>query len=191
MSIKTNSLSSQVGARIKARRERLELSLRALAARSNLSGSAISDIERGLKSPTLSTLGLIAEALNVSVSSLLDDDRPPRIRVARKSSQRTAVEPKSGSSRQYIGAEIPGSRIEILRYRLPAGAKAGPFAAHREGTIEHIHVASGSLTVLIGDESSKLNAGDSCSAYTDAEHWFDNAGGRVDAVVYLVQEFTD
>jgi transcriptional regulator with XRE-family HTH domain len=56
------------------RKERLRkgLSMNALAERSGLNQSAISLIERGLRSPNLDTLLRIAEALEVELGSLIE-----------------------------------------------------------------------------------------------------------------------
>jgi len=70
-----------------SRREQLGLTLRELATRSGVSSSMISDIERGAKSPTLSTLSALVQALGVSMSALLDSASPKsgRIHVVRAS----------------------------------------------------------------------------------------------------------
>src|SRR5690242_3842592 len=51
-----DKIAQEVGLAIKARREALGFTLRVLADRSGVSSSMISDIERGAKSPTISTL---------------------------------------------------------------------------------------------------------------------------------------
>ena len=67
MSTIANKLAKRVGGAVKARREELKLTLRALASRSRISASMISDIERGAKSPTVATLAVLASALEVPV----------------------------------------------------------------------------------------------------------------------------
>jgi len=85
MSTIANKLARRVGGAVKARRQELKLTLRALASRSRISASMISDIERGAKSPTVATLAVLASALEVPVSSLVDIATPAsgRIRVVR------------------------------------------------------------------------------------------------------------
>jgi transcriptional regulator with XRE-family HTH domain len=56
---------------IKAQRTMAELSLRELAARTNVSNPYLSQIERGLHEPSVRVLKAIAGALNVSAESLL------------------------------------------------------------------------------------------------------------------------
>jgi transcriptional regulator with XRE-family HTH domain len=56
---------------IKAHRKLAELSLRELAARTNVSNPYLSQIERGLHEPSVRVLKAIASALNMSAESLL------------------------------------------------------------------------------------------------------------------------
>jgi transcriptional regulator with XRE-family HTH domain len=190
MSTIANKLSKRLGLAVKARREELRLTVRALASRSEISSSMISDIERGAKSPTISTLSMLAVALGVPISALVDTVIPTtrRIRVVRGSERHSLIDRATGARRQNFGPALTGSKVEFLRYTVPPHTTAGPFAAHARGTIEHIHVAAGAVRVAVGDEAVKLEAGDSCSCLADALHLFDNAGGDVEALIYLVVE---
>jgi transcriptional regulator with XRE-family HTH domain len=179
-----------VGRAVKARREELKLSLRALATKSGTSSSMISDIERGAKSPTISTVSALAAALGVPISALVDTvtPAPARIRVVRAAERPPLVDPVTGANRQSFGPAVSGSKVEFLRYVVPPQITAGPFAPHAKGTIEHIHLAAGTVRVVVGDEDVKLEAGDSCSCFADASHLFDNTGGEVEALIYIVVE---
>jgi transcriptional regulator with XRE-family HTH domain len=60
-----------LGALIRAQRVTAGLSLRDLAERTNVSNAYLSQIERGLHEPSISVLGAIAAALDVSLEALL------------------------------------------------------------------------------------------------------------------------
>lgn len=64
---------SAIGSRIKAAREKKHLTQEDLAAIVDLSSTHISVIERGVKPPKLETFVKIANALEVSADSLLQD----------------------------------------------------------------------------------------------------------------------
>ena len=64
---------SAIGSRIKVARERKHLTQEDLAAIVDLSPTHISVIERGVKPPKLATLIAIANALDVSADTLLQD----------------------------------------------------------------------------------------------------------------------
>lgn len=60
-----------LGELIRAQRQQAELTLRELAARTNVSNPYLSQIERGLHEPSVRVLKAIASALNLSAESLL------------------------------------------------------------------------------------------------------------------------
>ncbi|MFZ6003688.1 MAG: helix-turn-helix domain-containing protein [Actinomycetota bacterium] len=60
-----------LGELIRSRRQQAELTLRELAARTNVSNPYLSQIERGLHEPSVRVLKAIAGALNLSAESLL------------------------------------------------------------------------------------------------------------------------
>ena len=190
VSTKANSISARVAGAIKQRREQLKLTLRDLAAKSGVSASTISDIERGAKSPTISTLDALLEALGLPMSALTDSPAAlaSRIHVVRAAERPAYVDSKSGAKRDSFGPTLPGSRVEFLSYAVPARKIGGPFAAHANGTIEHMHVAAGSVRAVFGDESVTLQAGDSCTCYADVVHHFDNREGKSEALLFIVVE---
>ncbi|MCK9914555.1 XRE family transcriptional regulator [Microbacteriaceae bacterium K1510] len=175
---------------VKGRRMQLGLTLRTLADKSGISSSMISDIERGTKSPTVSTLYALARAMDVPMAALIDeaDAAGGRVQVSRASERPEFVDQKSGMRRDSIGAPIAGSKVEFVRCAVPAHKIAGPFAAHAHGTIEHMYVASGSMRAIFGSEAVTLDAGDSCSCHADAPHQFDNSNSDVEALIYIVVE---
>jgi transcriptional regulator with XRE-family HTH domain len=190
MSTIADKTARHVGRAVRAAREGQKLTLRALAAKSGVSASMISDVERGVKSPTISTLAVLAGALGVPLAALVEAAKPPpgRIQVVRGSARPALIDPATGARRQSFGPALRGSNVEFLRYAVPPGVTAGPFAAHARGTIEHVHVAAGAIRVEVGDEAVRLDAGDSCSCLADVTHLFDNGDGDVEALIYLVVE---
>jgi transcriptional regulator with XRE-family HTH domain len=185
-----DKVTRRVGAAVRSRREELRLTLRALAAKSGISSSMVSDIERGAKSPTVSTLAALAAALGVPISALVEaaPQAQSRIKVVRCVEQRAFVDPASGARRESFGPAVAGSNVEFLRYTLRPRSVAGPFPAHARGAIEHIHVATGATRVVVGGDEVTLAAGDSCSCHADAKHLFDNMNGDIEAILYVVIE---
>src|SRR5215207_11626140 len=68
------AVSLNIGERLRALREERNISMRALAAKSGLSANALSMIERGKASPSVSTLYKLAEALGISITSFFGTD---------------------------------------------------------------------------------------------------------------------
>ncbi|WP_312093718.1 helix-turn-helix transcriptional regulator [Niallia sp.] len=63
-----------IGEKIKIHRKKAGLTQVVLAEKANMSRSYLADLERNRYNPSLDTLTAIAEALNINVSNLLDDE---------------------------------------------------------------------------------------------------------------------
>jgi transcriptional regulator with XRE-family HTH domain len=188
LSSKNDELLTQISNILRKRREDMRLTVRALASRSGVSSSMISDVERALKSPTISTLAALAQALEMPLSAVVDSQPPMRIRVVRASERQLLVEPSTGAKRDHFGPTITGSEVEFLRYVVPPHTLVSPFPAHAPGTIEHVYLASGTVRVILGDDVADLQAGDTCSCFADLPHGFDNREGKSPADLIIVVE---
>ncbi|MBC9877758.1 cupin domain-containing protein [Bradyrhizobium sp. INPA01-394B] len=166
----------------------MSLSVRALASRSGVSSSMISDVERAAKSPTISTLAALSEALEMPLSTLVESPEPTRLRVVKAAERQWLVEPGTGAKRDRFMPTVAGSEVEFLRYVVPPKTLAGPFPAHAPGTIEHVYLVSGALQITLGNDVADLKAGDSCSCYADLPHGFDNRHSKTPAELIIVVE---
>lgn len=182
-----NDINLRTGRAVKQQREAAGFSLRVLAARSGISSSMISDIERGTKSPTVITVVRLAEALGVSAALLIEGRAgpAPRIRILRRGEGAGGEQPARWET---LGPGAPGSRIDFVRYQIPPSTILGPAASHAPGTVEHMHVAAGTVRVTVGEETAELVAGDSCSCRTDAPHGMENPDPSAEALIYLIVE---
>ncbi len=187
MSTIEDEIALRTGRAVKLQREAAGFSLRMLAARSGISSSMISDIERGAKSPTVVTVVRLAEALGVTAASLIDGGAgtASRIRILRRGEGAGGEHPARWKS---LGPATPGSRIDIVQFQIPPATSLGQANAHAAGTVEHMHVAAGTVRVTVGDETAELAAGDSCSCRTDAPHEVENPDPSAEALIYLILE---
>src|SRR6201995_3598157 len=78
-----------LGARIRALREAMDLSLRDLAVRSGVSAPMLSQVERGETSPTLQVAQRIAHGLELRLSQLVRLDEGGAVTVVRVGERRT------------------------------------------------------------------------------------------------------
>ena len=69
-----DAVSVNIGERLRELREARNISMRTLAARSGLSANALSVIERGKASPSVSTLYKLADALGISITVFFETD---------------------------------------------------------------------------------------------------------------------
>jgi len=187
MSTIEDEISLRIGRTAKRQREAAGMSLRMLATRSGISASMISDIERGAKSPTIVTVVRLAQALGVSAAALIDAGADPasRIRILRRADAPAGDHPAAW---QRLGPAAPGSRIDFVRMQIPPATTLGPSDAHAPGTMEHMHVATGTVRVHVGDEEAEMSAGDSCTCRTDVPHGIANPHPTQEALIYVILE---
>jgi transcriptional regulator with XRE-family HTH domain len=182
-----DEVSVRTGRAVRQLRDTAGLSLRTLAERSGISASMISDIERGAKSPTVTTVVKLAQALGVGAAALIDGGvaPAPRIRIIRRGEGATGDQPARWEN---LGPSVPGSRIDFMRFQIPPATVLGPSAAHTPGTVEHVYVDTGTIRVTVGDETAELFAGDSCSCRTDVPHGVENPDPSAAALIYVILE---
>jgi transcriptional regulator with XRE-family HTH domain len=82
-----------IGRRLRALRQERQLSLEALGARSGVSVSMLSTVERGQKVPSILVMGQIATALGTSIGRLVGEEAVPRAIVMRAADQRVMKDP--------------------------------------------------------------------------------------------------
>src|SRR6266702_3229450 len=81
--------SVDVGSRLKELRETRSISMRALATKSGLSANALSMIERGKTSPSVSTLYKLSDAMGISITAFFGPESDKKQVVFLKFDERT------------------------------------------------------------------------------------------------------
>lgn len=160
-----------VGRRIRALREGQGSSLRALSERSGLSINAISLIERGENSPTVSSLHLLATALGVSISDLFQDEQEQTV-VFMAPANRLRSE-SNGIRLESLGSGLPNQQLEpFLMHVAPgAGKMESPISHAGE---EFAYCLEGEVAYRVGDETYVLPAGHSLLFEATQPHCFCN-----------------
>jgi len=168
--------SSKLGEAVKRRRLEQELTLEELAARAGVSRAAISKIERGDSGASTSTLGKLAEALDLSISQLVGGPRSEPVLHVPRERQPTFVEEATGFERRSLSPMYLGRGIDFVLNRLPPKATTGPFPSHRQGVEEHLYVSKGRLKVTLDGEEHVLESGDFLFYRGGLSHSFENLG---------------
>src|SRR3954447_4734221 len=167
-----------IGPRVRALREGMDLSLRELAERSGVSAPMLSQVERGETSPTLATAGRIAAGLELTLSQLLRLDEGGSVSVVRAGDVRSGGG-RRGHTMEVLTPPLPGLRAELSHHVLTAGAVtggAGDPPMHEPGSREIAHVQAGTVTLVIDGERHELAAGDTATFDADLSHHFENPG---------------
>lgn len=162
-----------VGQRIRALREEQGFSLRALAERCGLSINAISLIERGENSPTVSSLHLLASALGVPITTFFEEDSE-QVVVHTPADGRLRSQ-AHGITMESLGIGLSNQQLEPFLITLaPRAGNLEQPVAH--GGEEFVHCLSGELEYSVGSQVYHLKEGDSLLFQASEEHCFHNPG---------------
>ncbi|MFE6779949.1 helix-turn-helix domain-containing protein [Streptomyces sp. NPDC057702] len=149
--------------------------LDALAARAGVSRGMIIQIEQARTNPSVGTTVKLADALGVSIATLLDHDQGPQVRVvpARQTVRMWSTDGGS-SSRLLVGTERRGP-LELWSWRLMPGESSAS-DPHLAGTVELLHVSAGELTLEVDGERHPVPAGASATFEANVAHAYRNEG---------------
>ena len=140
-------VAEHIASRLKHERTQRGWSLDDLAGRSQVSRAMISKIERRASTPTAVLLARLADALGVTLSSLMFEQRTPDAGVTRLGEQAQWQDPASGYTRRMVSAAVHEGDAEIVAVELPAGARVR-FAAGSTLQIDgQVLLLQGSLQV--------------------------------------------
>jgi transcriptional regulator with XRE-family HTH domain len=168
-----------IGARMRALREAMDLSLRDLAERSGVSAPMLSQVERGETSPTLAIAGKIAAGLELTLSQLLRLDEAHHVVVSRGGRRRRYSH--GGHQFEELTPPLPGQRADVSLHSLKPGAAtggAGDPPMHEPGSRETAVVLEGELSLVVDGARHDLRRGDSVTFDADLPHHFENAAAE-------------
>jgi len=171
--------ASKVGARLRAAREGLGISLRELARRVGVSPSLVSQIELDRVNPSVSTLYALVTELGMTMSDVFGASRgADRTLAAVRSDDGLAARPET---RRVINLDsgvrwerlTPHSDqdVEFLYVAYPVGAESCPEdALMTHGGKEYGYISSGTLGVRVGFDEYELGPGDSIAFDSSSPH---------------------
>jgi transcriptional regulator with XRE-family HTH domain len=173
-----------VGERLRVLRGFRRLTLRAVADRSGLSESFISQVERGRSNASIGSLKRIADALGVSMADLFGPDDTPRPEVLRHADRPALSFGVLG--RKFLLTPRPLKHLEVFAGELEVGGSTGeqPYA---HGDSEELFVVlSGSVQLELGGEVYELGRGDSVDYRSSTPHRVANTGDTTAEVLWIV-----
>ncbi|MFG2886481.1 helix-turn-helix domain-containing protein [Streptomyces sp. NPDC048297] len=146
-----------------------------LAARSGVSRGMLIQIEQARTNPSIGTVVKIGDALGISVTTLLDYEQGPKVRIVPAERAVRLWHTDAGSyNRLLAGTEAPGP-LEMWDWRLMPG-DSSPAEPHPGGTVELVHVTAGELTLTVDGEDHHVPAGASASFEANVPHVYGNTG---------------
>ncbi len=174
-----------VGPRIRTLRTRKGLSMRALAEAAGLSTNAISKIERGETSPTVSSLRRISNALEVPVISIFKEpEEEAAMFMKREHRPRTQA---VGAIIETLGTGLPDQSLEPFLMILDpeAGNTSDTYTHSGE---EFVFCLEGEVEYRVGDRLYRMEIGDSLLFDPTQPHSFRNPTQDQAKILIIIQE---
>lgn len=164
---------TSLGARLRRLREERGISLRALAQATGLTASFLSQVERDLAEPSITSLRRISEALSVPMF-LLFVNSVGHSPVVRKDARRMVRLPGSRLTYQLLVPDL-NRQMEAIMTTLQPGGQTSDVPTSHEGE-EWTMVLKGRAAIQLADETYVLEEGDCIYYHAGLPHLIGNAG---------------
>lgn len=177
----------QVGPEIRDLRKAKRMTIKELSLATSLSVGHLSEIERGLASPSIKALHDIARALGVTIGWFLHNsegaDPVEREYVVRADNRRT-LKFASGITDELLSPNLRG-QLELLMSRFPPHS-AGEENAYAHQGEEAGVVLQGIFELWIGEKCFTLREGDSFCFPSTMPHRYRNPGETETIVIWVI-----
>jgi transcriptional regulator with XRE-family HTH domain len=170
----------EIGPRLQALRKERGLTLADLAARSGVSRSMLSEIERGSANPTYGTLWHLTRALGIDLNSLVggaSEAGEERIDVQPENLTPTIRSADGSCTLQILS---PAEMVSLVEWYLLTFEPGGRLLSdpHGAGTTEHLHCTEGEIVVRSAGSEMVVRAGETGRYAADVEHALTSVGKK-------------
>lgn len=173
-----DQLTQSLARNLKRWRAERGFTLDALAARAGVSRGMIIQIEQARTNPSVGTTVKLADALGVSITTLLDYQDGTTVRLVPAEEAVRMWSTEAGSSTVLLaGTQAPGP-LELWGWTLMPG-EGSDSDPHPAGTYELLHVGSGELTLTVDGREHRVPAGVSATFEASVPHSYRNDGETV------------
>jgi transcriptional regulator with XRE-family HTH domain len=173
-----------LGARIRALRVAQGATLRHLAAQAGVTESFLSQVERGVASPSIASVQRIARALGQTIAELFaTDDRAGSL--VRAGERRAVAYQGLGAIDEFLTRNTDG-RLQVILSTIEPGGGTGDEAYTHDSDEEVVVVLEGRLDLWVGPEHYLLETGDAVTHQSRVPHRNTNPGPGVARVLFCI-----
>lgn len=176
-----------IGSRIRKTRRGKGLTLSQLAEQTGLSIGSISQVERGLVSPTIRTVYAIANALGVAPAAIIDpagveDSASESPYVARRARQPQVLD--ANGVLKILASPPEQGRYRAYRVRIEPGGSSGEDGYAHKGD-EIGYVIRGNFSLQVNGRTFVLAEGDCFAFPSSLKHRFFNDGETLVEIIWI------
>jgi transcriptional regulator with XRE-family HTH domain len=173
-----------LGARIRSLRIARGSTLRELASGAGVTESFLSQVERGVASPSIASVQRIARALDHSIAQLFTDGAPVG-RVVRADARRRVAYPGLGAVDEFLTRSADG-RLQAILSTIDPGGGTGDEAYTHDSDEEVLIVLAGRLELWVGSEHYRLETGDAITYPSRVPHRNANPGPGTARILFCM-----
>jgi transcriptional regulator with XRE-family HTH domain len=180
--------ASALGQTIRRLRQERKLSLHSLASQAEMSVSMLSQIERGISSPSLKSLTKIRLSLGVPISSLFENTSTsdsPGARYVRPLAERPTLDLGPTYLVKELLSPSLAKDLQFMILTIPPGGGSGDMPYNSPGEKGGL-VLEGVLRLFIGEDVVDVHKGDSFQFESTTMHHFKNAGDKTVKVLWII-----
>lgn len=184
-----DTTSAEVGKRLRELREERRISLRELGRLSGMSVNALSQIERGMTSPSVSTLYRLVDALGVPITAIFRTEPAREEIVYIPVAERNKVPFPSGLW-EGLGGESFIGRMQPFMLTLDIGADSGAQVIVHTGH-EFVLCLQGLLEYTLEGRKYILGEGDSLLFAAHLRHSWRNPSNSITRAIVVLSGFEE
>lgn len=158
--------AAELGSKLRHRRKELGLTLETVAKRAGVTTGFISQVERDITSPSLSSLMAMVDALDAHINDFFDPPPKPE-QTSRADMRKMYSSPGGGFDFERLSTSFLGSTLNCLLVHHPAGFEIEEMTHDGE---EFYLVMKGALTLVVDNVRTVLGVGDSIHFSSQRPH---------------------
>lgn len=169
-----------IGHKIKQLRVQNGLTLEELASRSELTKGFLSQLERNLTSPSISTLEDILEALGSSLSDFFKEEKDEQTVFQKKD---FFVDERDDYTINWIVPNTQKNDMEPILIEIPQGGKS--FSVRPHGGEEFGYVVDGTAVLIAGDKRYVIKKGETFYMTGKDFHYITNEKAKMAKIIWV------
>ena len=169
-----------IGHKIKQLRVQNGLTLEELASRSELTKGFLSQLERNLTTPSISTLEDILEALGSSLSDFFKEEKDEQTVFQKKD---FFVDERDDYTINWIVPNTQKNDMEPILIEIPQGGKS--FSVRPHGGEEFGYVVDGTAVLIAGDKRYVIKKGETFYMTGKDFHYITNEKAKTAKIIWV------
>ncbi|GAA3663768.1 helix-turn-helix domain-containing protein [Microbacterium marinilacus] len=174
----SSKILERVGPRLRAFRQALGLTLAELSAQTGLTPSTISRLERSQIGPSLEQLLSLSRVYGVPLDEL--------VAAPSHGDPRVHLRPVRREGLTFVPLGVNRGELQAFKVIYPAVTELPPARFHSHPGREWLYVLSGSIRLVLSDQTTDLSTGEAAEFDTKTPHWIGNAHPTAPAEIIAI-----